>query len=172
MDRLRAGALLTIGLVAACTSPVASPPLASPPPPSPTYAAPSLDIEQPGRTASTGQTDTDWGPIWDKVPAKFPVPPLAEPAAADAGPVSAAFAIKRSGTRDPRAVAQFYTEAFSHAGYGGARDGPLEDGSYTAWASDGYGCDILVRAVPRGDREILATVLYGAGCPFSWLAAE
>jgi hypothetical protein len=53
-------------------------------------------------------------------------------------------------------------------GYGGTVDGPFEDGSYTAWASNGYGCDMLVSTLPRGPEETFVTVLYGALCPFSW----
>jgi len=137
-----------------------------------TPAAPSLDIEQPGLTPSTGQSDTDWGPIWDVLPPGFPEPPGGEPAEADSGPVSAAWTVPKSALANPRDVAQFYVDQFSAVGYGGGRDGPLEDRSYTAWASNGYGCDILVTAVPRGAEETFVTVLYGAGCPFSWPASE
>ena len=170
VDRVRGAALLSLVLVAACSSPAKTAPPAGPTlvPPTPTAAAPSLDIEQPGLTASAGQTDSDWGPIWNEVPPDFPVPAGAEPAEPDNGPVSAASTIPTSALANPLAVTQFYVDAFSAAGYGGGRDGPLEDGSYTAWASNGYGCDILVTVVPRGDEELLATVLYGAGCPFSW----
>ena len=169
MDRRRAGVLLTIALVAACSSPAKSvAPTATNPietdsaPP----VAPSLDIEQPGLTPSTGQTDTDWGPIWDDLPPGFPVPPGSEPLESGAGTVTAAWTVA-AGSSNPRAVAQLYADAFAAAGYGGGRDGPLEDVAYTAWASNGYGCDILVTAKPRGE-ETLVTVLYGAGCPFSW----
>jgi hypothetical protein len=170
VDRLRAGVLLTIVLVAGCSSP------ATTKPPGATFAgatstpaavAPSLDIEQPGLTPSTGQTDTDWGPIWNDLPPGFPLPPGGEPLESGAGPVTAAWTIASGAAADPLAVAQRYVDAFSAAGYGGGRDGPLEDGSYTAWASSGYGCDMLVTAMPRGE-DTLVTVLYGAGCPFSW----
>jgi hypothetical protein len=52
------------------------------------------------------------------------------------------------------------------SGLGRGLDGPLEDGSFTAWASSGYGCDVLVTALPRGN-ESYVTVLYGSGCPFA-----
>ena len=160
-----------VAVVAACSSPTTT---AKPPstptsaPPTATFVTPSLDIEQPGLTASTGQTDTEWGPIWNQVPPHFPVPAGSEPAEADSGPVSAAYVIPRGRASSPRDVAQRYVDAFASLGYGGGRDGPLEDGSYTAWASSGYGCDILVTATLSGEAETLVTVLYGAGCPFSW----
>jgi hypothetical protein len=168
--RLRAGVLVTTALVAACSSPattVAPTATAAAPTTSAAPVAPSLDIEQPGLTPSTGQTDSDWGPIWDDLPPGFPVPPGAEPLESGAGTVTAAWTVASGGSPDPQAIAQLYADAFSAAGYGGGRDGPLEDGSSTAWASNGYGCDILVTAKPRGE-ETLVTVLYGAGCPFSW----
>jgi hypothetical protein len=170
VDRLRAGVVLTIALVAACSSrattalPAASLPGATPTAPA---VAPSLDIEQPGLTPATGQTDTDWGPIWNDLPPGFPLPPGGEPLESGAEPATAAWTIAAGAAADPLAIAQRYVDAFSIAGYGGGRDGPLEDGSYTAWASSGYGCDMLVTATPRGE-DTLVTALYGAGCPFSW----
>ena len=130
------------------------------PPPSPEPATP-LPVDQ---------VDTDWGPIWARVPDAFPVPPGAEPAEADTT-VSAAWTVPAGARPAAREVAQFFADRFSEAGLGGGLDGPLEDGSYTTWASNGYGCDLLVTAMPRGAEETFATVLFGAGCPFTWLAA-
>jgi hypothetical protein len=173
VDRVRVGALAAVVLVAACSS-RAKPSMPAPtvlPAPTATFVAPSLDIEQPGLTPSTGQSDTGWGPIWNELPPGFPKPQGAEPAEVDSGPVSAAWTVASSGAANPVAdsvtIAKRYADAFSAAGYGGGRDGPLEDGAYTAWASNGYGCDILVTAKSQGE-ETLVTVLYGAGCPFSW----
>ena len=171
MRRIPAATLLAVALAACNPSgnlPTATVGTAAPTTPSP-RPQPTLDIEQPGLTPGVGQTDTEWGPIWEDVPAGFPAPPGGQPAEADTGPVSAAWTVPAAALPNPRAVAQRYVDAFAAAGYGGGRDGPLEDGSYTAWASNGYGCDILVTALPRGE-ETLATVLYGAGCPFSWAA--
>ena len=137
-----------------------------------TPAVPSLDIEQPGRTASTGQTDTGWGPIWNELPPGFPVPRGAEATKLGNRAVSGAWTVPASALPSPIDVARFFERRFSAAGYGGGLDGPLAQGAANAWASDGYGCDILVEVVPRGDEASLATVLYGAGCPFSWLAEE
>jgi hypothetical protein len=174
VDRVRAGApaaivLAAIALIAACSSPTRTASPAPLPSPSPveTFVAPSLDIEQPGLTPSAGQTDTGWGLIWNELPRGFPEPKGAEPADDVTEPVSAAWTITADSASDPKTIAQRFTDAFSAAGYGGGRDGPLEDGSYTAWGSNGYGCDMLVTALRRGE-DSLVTVLYGAGCPFSW----
>ncbi len=124
---------------------------------------------EPATPLPVGQVDTDWGPIWARVPETFPTPPRAEPAEADTT-VSAAWTVPAGARPAAREVAQFYADRFSEAGLGGGLDGPLEDGSYSVWASNGYGCDILVTTQRRGDDETFATVLFGAGCPFSWLA--
>jgi hypothetical protein len=169
VDRVRVGTLVTMALVAACSTATrtASPVRTATPSPTETFVVPSLDIEQPGLTPSAGQTDTGWGPIWNELPPGFPTPRGAQPGEARGGPFSAAWTVSTRDASGPKAIAQLFADAFSAAGYGGGRDGPLEDGSYTAWASNGYGCDIVVTALPRGE-ETLVTALYGAGCPFSW----
>jgi hypothetical protein len=177
MDRLPTAALLFLAfgfslLLAACGSLAATPSGPSSgtprPPASSAPVAPSFDIEQPGRTASAGQVDTEWGPIWESTPEDFPVHPRAVPTSAPDGPVSAAYTVARSPANNPRAIAQFYGQRFSAVGWGGGVEGPLEDGSYEAWASSGYGCDMVARVVPRGFDETFITILYGAGCPSSW----
>ena len=172
MFRPAAGVLAAFVLVAGCSSPVGTPgSTTGSTPANPTPPVDGRPTPTPVDTGiPTGQTDTEWGPIWNEVPPGFPEPAGSEPAEADSGPVSAAYAVPAAAFPNPLEVAQFYVDRFAYAGYGGSRDGPLEDGSYTAWASNGYGCDILVTAVPRGDAETLATVFYGAGCPFSWPA--
>ena len=123
----------------------------------------SLDPSLPG------QSETEWGPIWDAVPANFPLVEGAEPAEAPSA-ASAAYTIERS-VLTPRAIADFYQAGFAAKSLGGRVDGPLEDGSVTSWGSNGYGCDVLVTILPRGD-ESLVTVLYGADCDFDWPAPE
>ncbi len=118
--------------------------------------------------SAPGQAETEWGPIWLAVPENFPAPPLGEAVEPETGSASAAWIVSREALSSAREVAQFYVDRYAEQGYGGGRNGPLEDGSYTAWASDGYGCDIVVTAVSRGDAT-LATAFYGAGCPFRWL---
>jgi hypothetical protein len=173
MNRLRTGALAALVLLAplpalaACSLPgtTTRPTVAVTGTPAP--APPSIDVEQPGQTPSAGQVDSDWGPIWATLPDGFPTPPGAQEAEAETA-VSAAYAVPTTSMANARQVASFYAQAFSSAGYGGSIDGPLEDGSYGAWASNGYGCDVRVEAVPRGSEETYVTVFYGAMCPFSW----
>jgi hypothetical protein len=170
MRRFRASALAGVALsLAGCTSipestatPPPSPALASTMSPDPAPTATSIDPSSPG------QADSEWGPIWLDVPDGFPAPPRGEASEPDSGPASAAWIVPPEALRSPREVAQFYVDRYAEQGYGGGRNGPLEDGSYTAWASSGYGCDIVVTAVARGDAT-LATVFYGAGCPFRWV---
>jgi hypothetical protein len=139
-------------------------------------AGPSLvatrgpETDQPVETESLapdlpGQSVTDWGPIWDNVPAAYPVPDGAKPADADHGPVSAAYTVPFA-VMTPKALADYYAKALDEAGYGGTGiDGPLEDGSFSVWSTSGYGCDSLVTILPRG-QESLVTVLLGALCTF------
>jgi hypothetical protein len=110
------------------------------------------------------QADTGWGTIWTALPPSFPEFPDAQTADPATGPVSGAFTVANSAA-DAKAVADFYLAGLDALGYGTGVDGPLEDGSYAVWASNGFGCDAQVTILPRGD-ESLVTALYGAGCPF------
>lgn len=111
------------------------------------------------------QSDTEWGRIWSSLPPSYPVFVGAQPADADHGPVSGAFTVSTD-VAAPLAIAEFYRDALEEQGFGGTGlDGPLEDGSYTVWSSNGYTCDSLVTILPRGG-ESLITILYGAGCTY------
>ena len=111
-------------------------------------------------------SETEWGTIWNEIPPSYPVPDGAKIADPDHGPVSAAFTVATN-VAAPRAIGEFYRDALEEDGFGGTGlDGPLEDGSFTVWSSNGYGCDSLVTILPRG-AESLVTILFGAGCPFS-----
>ena len=133
----------------------------------------SLGPETDGPVASESidpnlppQSDTEWGPIWNSLPPSFPVFTGAEVADADQGPVSGAFTVATD-LAAPLAIAEFYRDALEELGLGGTGlDGPLEDGSYTVWSSNGDTCESLVTILPRGP-ESLITVLYGAGCAFN-----
>ncbi|MEZ0239879.1 MAG: hypothetical protein ACAH65_03695 [Chloroflexota bacterium] len=158
-------ALLVIaGLVAACgygndgdvvgsNAPQSAPPLTD----TPTEEV-SLNPDLPS------QSEAEWGPIWDELPATFPVPPGVKSAEADKGPVSAAYTVPLASST-ARQIAEFYEATLNERGYSASIDGPLEDGSITTWATNGYGCDVLVTILPRSD-ESLITVLYGTGCAF------
>lgn len=111
-----------------------------------------------------GQTDTEWGRIWDSLPTGFPVYPesvLSEEAAS--GPASAVFVTPQV---DPGDVASWFQDHLEEAAYSTeALSGPLEDGSYVI---DSIGrdedCRTEVTIAPLGG-TISVTVRYGAGCP-------
>lgn len=171
---LLAGVLL---LLAACSGstgvddPLASAAEATPPPtlaiPSDLPSVPAVPetsnptaAEEPAVT----QTDTDWGRIWDALPAGFPVyPDAVETEEAGAGePVSAAFsspaAAAEIATRlqSRLELATFSTEALS---------GPLEDGGFVLDSVGDEDCRIQTTVAPAGALTII-TVRYGADCPF------
>jgi hypothetical protein len=110
------------------------------------------------------QSETEWGPIWDELPATFPIPPGAEPAAAEKGPVSASYTVPVASST-ARQLAELYEAGLNDRGYSATIDEALEDGSITTWSTNGAGCDVLVTILPRGN-ESLITVLYGTGCAF------
>lgn len=164
---IRVAVLALVALAAtslAGCSPGASPGPATPPAPS----RPSeTDVPTPETTPNPslpGQTETEWGLIWDAVPATFLVPEGATPAEPETGPASAAYTVPLD-RLTARQLAEFYRGGLDERGYSASLDGPLEDGSFTVWSSNGYGCDVRVTILPRGD-ESLVTVLYGAGCAF------
>ena len=119
-------------------------------------------MASPGSTVPS-QTSTEWGTIWDDVPASFPVAAGATPATdSGQGPVSALLAVDGVAAD----VAQFYEDALKAKGLLVSSDGPLEDGRVTLTASDGYDCRMQVVVRPAGSLNLIA-VLYGAGCPFA-----
>jgi hypothetical protein len=141
-------------------------------------STPRATLTAPGATASAEpndedasppvevtQTDTEWGRIWDGVPAGFPRYPGAQ-MADDAGPdpVSASYAIASG---DAAEIATWMQTAMETATYSTeALSGPLEDGS---WILDSVGdgaCRIETKIAPLGGL-ILVTVHYGAACPLS-----
>jgi hypothetical protein len=170
MDRTRSiavSALLSL-VVGACGFGAGAP--SAPPSPSPTATIAPPETERPIPTDTFNpslprQSESEWGPIWDAVPASYPIPDGAVPADADHGPVSGAYTVAKD-VATPRAIGEFYRDAIEEDGFGGTGlDGPVEDGSFTVWSSNGYGCETRVTILPRGD-ESLITVLYGALCPF------
>jgi hypothetical protein len=157
-------------LVGACnqSTPIPTPSVS----PASTANAPDASAERsavassPGASVSTipaGQTDTDWGRIWDSLPAAFPVYPGATPAEeVQTGPVSATFAIEG---REARSVASWMQSELERAAYRTeALNGPLEDGSFVLDSGGTEGCRIEVAVAPLGGLTIM-TVRYGAACP-------
>lgn len=161
-------ALLLTLLVAACGSGPGETSGGSAGPSTASSRAPETNLPAETQTfdpSLPSQSDTTWGPIWDAIPPSYPVPDGAKDADAPDGPVSAAFSVPTS-VSGARAIAEFYQGALEEGGFGGTGlDGPLEDGSFTVWSSNGYGCDSLVTVTPRGT-ESLITILYGALCTF------
>jgi hypothetical protein len=111
-----------------------------------------------------GQTETDWGVIWDTIPTDFPVYPGATPADETAvGPASATFVVDGDVAKD---VATWIAPELIPVDTDGSTEieGPLEDGSYVV-RFDGEGdCRVHVTAAPLGSLTSI-TIMYGAGCP-------
>ncbi len=109
-----------------------------------------------------GQTDTDWGRIWDAVPADFPVYPGATPAEeAASGPVSATFVLDDG---DTRAIATWMQNELERAGYKtDALNGPLEDGSFVLEMARAQDCQVEVAVAPLGGL-VTINVRYSATC--------
>jgi hypothetical protein len=118
----------------------------------------------PSGAAPAGQTDTEWGRIWDTLPSSFPPIPGARPSEeAATGPASATFVIAGDVARLVAAalVTQLAGAGFPTAGLGS----PLEDGSYTLEGTGSTpGCKVQLTIKPMG-AETFVTILYGAACP-------
>ena len=121
----------------------------------------------PSGSLAAGQSDTDWGRIWDSVPAGFPRFPgstRADDAAAD--PVSARFAVPGG---DPRAIATWLQDALEQAHLDTVGlNGPAEDGSFVLDSVGDGQCRVQTTVAPLGDMTFI-TVLYGSDCPATGL---
>ncbi len=154
-----------------CGSSIA--PSASPAPP--TGATPSAEASLTpvpgGSTVATPppsgepqtQTDTDWGRIWDALPASFPLPPDTVPTETGEGPASATMSVGSSAQQAAKVV----QAGLGDAGYSiEAASGPSEDGSFVI---DAVGvtpeCRVQVRLTPLSGTTSMV-VMFGADCPF------
>ena len=160
-------ALLTALAIAACSTSSPSSPGASAgtgassatgAPSTPASALPSAS------GASSAQTDTEWGRIWDSLPADFPTYPGATPAEETATGAASADLVVTGG--DARTIATTMQAALIAAGYATAGlSGPLEDGSFTLdMTGPPAGCKVELRVTPTGGLTSLK-ILYGATCP-------
>lgn len=170
--RLRRVLLVAISVIlaatfAACDGGSASPspsggPTATDAPPTPQV---SVSPVEPGRSSAppASQTETDWGRIWDALPAGFPRYPGGTTAdGATPGPVSAAYVVPGA---DAATIADWMQTTLETATYSTeALSGPLEDGSYVLDSVGETDCRIETRIVPL-DEMTLVTVLYGSACP-------
>jgi len=167
-------ALLCALLLAACAATTATPPPTAPagsaPPAATAASSPDLTpvpggstaTAPPGGSAAT-QSDTDWGRIWDTLPAWFPVPPDAVPTeTGEEGAVSASLAAGGSA----QSVATFMQTGLTGAGFSfESLEGPAEDGSLTLNAvGPDPACQVQLRVRPLSGTTNLV-VLYGAACP-------
>lgn len=132
-----------------------------------TDPAPEPTLEPtPAATAvpAEGQTDTEWGRIWDTLPAGFPVFPGATPSEeAATGPASAVYVVEGS---KPDQIATWYQQAFEVVAFHtDSLSGPFEDGGYILESSgDDPACRVSLTIAPLGGIVGL-TLLYGAACP-------
>ena len=160
--------LLAWLVLAACAAVPSNGPNASPSP-SPSSSPSTAPTDVPGASsepsesaAEPTQTETEWGRIWDAVPASFPRPPgslAAEPIERTA--TSADLSVPAG----PDATVAFYRSSLTAAGYVVSAQGPLEDGSWTIDASPGGECKVQVAVKPLSGVTHVS-ILYGAGCPF------
>lgn len=158
--------------VAACgnSAPTAAPGGTGTPQPTRTEAvSPGLPTPVPSDAPSptppatvTPTTATEWGPIYDAIPAGFPRFPGSEGGEISEGPASAVFAVPADATT----VAAWYQHALETAAYSTlSLSGPFEDGS-TVIESVGATPSCLVQTTLRPESgSTIATILYGAGCP-------
>jgi hypothetical protein len=127
---------------------------------------PVTDTPAATEAPTTSQTDTDWGRIWDDLPAGFPVYPTAVRSEEAGGgePVSATFTIP--GAEEVADVVGWMQSELELATYSTfALSGPLEDGGYVIDSVGDGDCRIETRIAPTGGVTIV-TVRYGADCPF------
>ena len=78
---------------------------------------------------TAGQTDTDWGRIWDTLPSGFPMYPGAVPSEeTSSDPASAVYVVDAA---EPKAIATWFQDAFElGAFHTDALSGPFEEGGY------------------------------------------
>ena len=157
-------ASIAIG-VAACGPSGASPTVSTAPvkttTPSAALAAPTSSGDV---SSAAGQTDTEWGHIWDTLPTGFPSVPGATGGDEGAtGPASANMVVPG---KDAKGIATGLQAALTQAGFTTmGLSGPLENGGYVLdMTGSQAGCQVQVAATPTGSLTTVA-ILYGANCP-------
>ena len=158
-------ALVAVALVnAACSSTASSDPVGSVVQPAPSSAGASAASPAQSGAAAAGQTDTEWGRIWDTLPSDFPEIPGARPSEeATTGPASATLVLEGNVAR---LAATALVDLLAKNGLPTVGLGtPLEDGSYTLDSTGSApGCKVQATVKPMGG-ETFVTILYGAACP-------
>ncbi len=163
------GLLAMVLSVAACSSGTGS---SVPSGPAITRTAPAVS---PGATVASssaggslaplaGQTDTDWGRIWDTLPGGFPTISGATAGEETAtGPATADLIVDGV---DAKGITTRFETLLEGAGFTTAGlSGPLENGGYVLTMNGSApGCEVQVSVAPTGSLTTL-TILYGASCP-------
>ena len=110
-----------------------------------------------------GQSDSEWGRIWDTVPAGFPRFPGSSVAdATGPEPVSARYAVAGG---DAQAITTWMQDSLESATFSTeGLNGPFEDGGYVIDSVGDGDCRIQTRIAPEGDVTFIE-ILYGAACP-------
>jgi hypothetical protein len=129
-------------------------------------APPSTGAPPPAGSGgpAAGQTDTEWGRIWDTLPSGFPTYPGSTPGEETAtGPASADLVVDGI---DAKGIVTLLQTLLQRAGYETVGlSGPLEDGSYVLeMTGSATGCKVRIGATPTGGLTTI-TILYGAACP-------
>ncbi len=131
----------------------------------PPSVAPSDAPASPDASAGPAQSDTEWGRIWDGVPAGFPRFTGARDADdATADPVSDAYAVEGGDAAEISTWLQAAMETATYSTEG--LSGPLEDASFVLDSVGDGTCRIQTTIAPLGEL-VLVTVRYGADCPAS-----
>jgi hypothetical protein len=165
IDRFGAVFVLTAALAlafAACTS---GPPSSSPSATAPVAASsPRSASAAASGGSTTSQTATEWGRIWDTLPAGFPAIEGSTPSEEAAnGPASATMTVDGNAAQAITTSMQSQLETMGYRTAG--LQGPLEDGSYVLESlGTAKGCIVQVTAKPLGGITTV-TVMYGAVCP-------
>jgi hypothetical protein len=160
------GALLVAACAAtsapsAATQPsIATQPSATPAPSSEVSQAPATSPAASAPGPVVGQTDTDFGRIWDSLPPSFPRYPGAKPTE-PTGPASATLVIPS----DVQTATSWMKAALDAGEWVTIVGGPLEDGSMALESAGTGDCDANTRIAKVGGVTIM-TILYGAACPF------
>jgi hypothetical protein len=130
----------------------------------PPVASPDQTPSGASPASQAGQTDTDWGRIWDTLPSGFPTVSGATPGDETAtGPATADLVVDGV---DAKGIATQLETLLKGAGYTTAvLSGPLENGGYVLEMNGATaGCQVQATVSPTGSLTTL-TILYGAGCP-------
>ncbi len=155
-----------VGL-AACTAAATPAPSVAPSsaaPSAPLAASPSAAAQASAPRSSSARIETvPWGPIWDAVPASFPLPAGTKPATPADPSIGVASGIYTTPLA-PSAAGDMLKSAVVKAGYTVEGISSGEDGSVALSLNGPGSCRVMVVVKPLGSVRFLS-VYYGADCP-------